>query len=1314
MTDWVSFRARWLPFSKISPRQWSRLWLCLLYLGFAMFVMRGVLFAPGALGLRNDWRYMPLPGEMAAGLRELLSVWSERGLGDAQLRLGSRLFGVVISVAALLVGVSSESLSKLLPLLAIALAGLTSYILLFSIVRRGPPAFLGSLMYMFSPLLFNFVVSGYGHHLVSYALFPLLVFSFTRVLSGQQRPLPWILTSALLLAFLKDSMQIASLIILLLLVLDAVMHELGPMTQRVWRVVGRAGAVGLLAALMQAQFLIPVLLNFAETQRYVQTVAQASGSFLESPLLIRAFTLSGASTRYFFEAIPPRFVPWWIAGHLLLFAAALSTLLFRAYRRAAVVWVGVALISLFLFKGINPPFGAVNQWLLDHVFLMSAFRNEEYFTILTNLALAVLTAILVASLPGSIRRALPAFRVSLRRLTVGVSSLLVIVVLLRATPYLGGNFHGEVKTYTLHPAYASLVESARRNPRDGRSLLLPPLQPVRYGEFSFAGLDPLERRLSSVMGAEAARPWQRVLAMLLYTGEPFDPSEFLCDGAIHTVLARRDFTSETPRFQWEGFPRVTWTNEQLQRAVDAWKGITKREQLADGQADLYDVTQPCSRVMTAAQAILSTGTLSDLVDLSAYWRARGVTPGPVLYTAQQASGLLDRLPTEAIEHVSFAQNNVLDLTRLFLSGAMDVSFTNLTRDATRGFAALDGWWWKDWHYAAVLDPNAVVAVGEQTGRGTFTVSETGPAELWIKAMQSQAGSSLRVELDGMGVGEVDTQEPVLQGLVWTRLPLGRLTAGRHTVTVTTGDGEHLVARLLVVPEADAQKAEQALARWLFGRDVKLGLTLATRNLAAYPGVFGTGPARSKDQSAPLSLRVPRDGLYTVSAQVTTRPYVPVVSQRTSDYLDTVSKGKRIGQVFELPAGVSLLHALQLKLSARFVASNLPADQLPDAPLIVKVFRLGASNEITDTVAVASLAPEAAPRNDQWVLTDIPINVRLDGQGGKFLAELTSEAPRTGWATATVSDGFADTADHYQGGAMIVDGEEQKRDLLFAVLAQSGSSQDTVLRVDDRALSLSSAETAETWQDLGTIEMLAGSHTVTLPIDSPHLRIAQVVLRSSGNAPTRRLPPILTYRRAQPSRLFTVELVRGRTPFWLIFSDAFHRGWEVNPPSSHHVVVNGFANGWWMTSSGDPYRLGIQYRPQRAANVGVLVSALTMFTSIGWLVWRRRGSWLAWFHRWRGRESTLVLGLAVFCLVVSGILLLAGTPAGAGVAATVGFAGFVAALLLRVMKVDKLPPAVRGALVVILLLALFVWRIASQLDRPAAQQAEQQSVTREPR
>lgn len=91
---------------------------------------------------------------------------------------------------------------------------------------------------------------------------------------------------------------------------------------------------------------------------------------------------------------------------------------------------------------------------------------------------------------------------------------------------------------------------------------------------------------------------------------------------------------------------------------------------------------------------------------------------------------------------------------------------------------------------------------------------------------------------------------------------------------------------------------------------------------------------------------------------------------------------------------------------------------------------------------------------------------------------------------------------------------------------------------------------------------------------------------------------------------TVHITNATTPFYLVYRETYDKHWaayysngsEVNP--YNHIVVNGFANAWYMNKTGN-YTITLYYTLQTDADVMWVVSFAGLFAAIGIGVWRWR-------------------------------------------------------------------------------------------------------------
>lgn len=97
-------------------------------------------------------------------------------------------------------------------------------------------------------------------------------------------------------------------------------------------------------------------------------------------------------------------------------------------------------------------------------------------------------------------------------------------------------------------------------------------------------------------------------------------------------------------------------------------------------------------------------------------------------------------------------------------------------------------------------------------------------------------------------------------------------------------------------------------------------------------------------------------------------------------------------------------------------------------------------------------------------------------------------------------------------------------------------------------------------------------------------------------------PDLTFQKINPT-LYRVQIRNAQTPYFLVFSESFNRGWKIYPQEQFwsrwfaqplfeekHFKINTFANAWSIDKKGD-YDLVVEYWPQRMFWLGSMLSLL---------------------------------------------------------------------------------------------------------------------------
>lgn len=542
------------------------------YLLLSVVSFRNILFVPGVIGLRDDWSIPPLATQNISQASRILYTWwygqlINRNLGEH--------FGLALGTLSALFNFSGEIFSKIAPLLLIFFSGLSFYLLARDYKVKPLARLLGGLIYMFTPLTYNSVVSGYILLLISYSLLPLLFLLIKRLLGDAKINPVLIITSALTLRVIigQDNFVLIGAIFI---GTYFIYHEL--IDWRGWRIFVKdtisMGGVFFVTALLSAPFIIDFVSNVGQNVGQILTGGISWNTFA-NPTLSRALFQDGAGYRYFFASLYRDVIPAWFVVSTILLTCYLSSLFLASpKRRLEVPFYGLLIVlSIFLFKGMNPPLGYLNLFLLEKVPLVTAvLRNAQYITVLSSLSYAALGCffldfILLRKFSGKLKAA--------------IVILFVAAWFVTTHPFYSGDFGKNIQLYKLDEQYSYLDQYLRSDPLEYQILLLPPSQPMSYMDSYHPGIDPLAFGLTkTAITNDGQNELQKFIVVNLYLVQ--DSNQLatpLAFSNVRKIISRTDFESKHLGYMggdWHAYLRF-WNNATLSRQIDNMSFLSEPE-----------------------------------------------------------------------------------------------------------------------------------------------------------------------------------------------------------------------------------------------------------------------------------------------------------------------------------------------------------------------------------------------------------------------------------------------------------------------------------------------------------------------------------------------------------------------------------------------------------------------------------------------------------------------------------------------------------------------------------------------------------------
>ncbi len=1214
-----------------------------LFVALGLVAVRGLLLAPGLIGLRHDWAIPPYPPQILQAQRELFYSWSQRSLGGRYNLYGLPLTSILEDAPAFL-GMDGLILGRVLLAALLTGSGITFLFLARTLAIPRPLAIVASIFYSLTPVLFESIVAGYLHYLTSYALQPLALALYLRATRGGASARRDLLFGGLVTGLTWYQPQYVAMVSL-----ELGLWALLQSGTRQFRAAARAlGATVLIAVAMNTTILLSTgvlaLASFDTTATPIgQTLGYWSVYASRGNTLANSLILTDTVFSYYLGAITSNpLLPAWVAATFLLYAfiyaGAAMRLMGGPRRRVTLYFLALALLSAWIGKGLGAPLGEVTFYLFVHFLPLRGFREFGHILGLGALATAGLLGLALEwfHAAASLRTRSPLPHPYLHRILGGATRRLpprafpvaaaLLLVGIHSWPMLSGDFAGNVQTFTVEPDLRGLYDRLAGDAGDYRILWVPMDQPIRYPGVRYAGEDPFlvwspkptfdpGFPVNGPLG-----PWTQFVAGSLLGNR----TQYLGD-LLSLTSTRYVFLRSTPRTDFQNFSAMgaldrasydSYANSSryLLPMLQAQRDLTEAGSFNLTTIRAWENARWLPHAYGADRRFLVVGDLSTLVSLS-YLKEVGdlrdfLGERPAfLFLSQLPGGTDVQALLRAVDGVILDPTQLDDLALALVSDGDKVVFDHLEAHGNLALPALERWtsvqqywFWRDWHYTGSLD-DPVLAVDSVPMSFELGTERGTDWDAYIKAFQSPRSASLdffvgyrrqgNLNLTGVGIGP--------HWFTLGRLPLDPENHTLHIIS-RAGAEENRVANPIFeggwdpaggTPKAWSQGAgaialEEGV-RAAGDNTVRLVANATIPNGAAlvgtpFPVVGATGYyARAWMKY----LNAQGTGVRLEGYDVDTGTWVPVARLYANVSRENVGHAEEL--YFTLPEGVTQLRPILLGGVPRN-ATRGPAVAWFDDVMV----RPDTSDSVVARVAVVHPgALEAARGRVTTLLAGIP-----------FLSISDLSHARVG---VGASGGEARPL----GPGERVTMEEDLPPGTLRVLARAPSPTANLTASAGAASSaLAPIAGGSPWSS-ALLNASTGPLDLTISQGTDSTTLLDMVVAYDPD----RLPPSTGISFTSPvgagPTTYAFE-IRGSGPKFIVFTDAYDAWWRARAGNREvaPMMVNGGMNGFWL-DPGDEGQVVVEQTLQGPYTFSVAISLATPVAMVAalWLTRTRVQNWL---------------------------------------------------------------------------------------------------------
>ncbi len=1120
----------------------------------AFFVTRNIMVSSGTIGLYHDWPVGPFP--------ELNAKYSFDGLQLYDLTIGNKIYPSDWMFRILLVPFAffgGEIISKGLLLFFITLSGFSMFYFGRTIKLSYLSSLLAGLIFLFSPIIFTRAIAGHIYYLLGYSLAPLLLVAFIKAQKDVKNRLKFSIVAGFIFAIMGTQIQffvMGFLILLPLILFDLKKLKSNSVILMLTLTIG---------FLMHLPWILPLMLTTVSASISTQFFL-AYHEIISSPTLLESIRVIGYATQpySYTQLVTQGIMPQWLFYTNFLMPIMAFFVLMVKRNKYTIGFSAIAILGIFLSKGINPPFENIFILAFQYTPLI-IFREIWHIAFLVFFSYTILISIFFDEVTKKIGKRSNQFKSF-------VLALILIIIVSNGYPLLLGNFAGYMQTYSFDEDYKSLVQSFQNDENPYRLLWLPSLAPIKYDSKTLAGVDPLisySSKPTFPQHINPSNPFSRLVMFLTSTIHENKTQQFgnlISPYATEYVISRNDFETQYPFYVPLGlYPELTemWKTNVEKDFVAIQNDLKLENETAN--FSLYQNTNPANFVYSPTTIIYGTKDLSTLNQLAKVTNLTNIA-------------YLTDLTALETDTPIFIVKDGSDLTSIITGTKIDPGNYATEIDAKIGWINSKNWFWYNYLFASTINNGAFSKTQSQL---EISFETNAVSEIWVKTLKWENGGIMTFRLNDEQAENITTFSPAFN-LEWIKL-YDEVSPQLNTLTFSNIDGENYVDEILLITKDQINKATSVLQESSI-------IYLIEPNSLKQTNYLQTSP-KDSEYTLPISSQYWSDPAAGFSAVVENEAVQGTSFRVTTDINS---------------ASWSWIRSLEVPVNTGekyLVMTSLKQENAKSSHVVVEGFNV-TSDEWVQLVQVPSGQDGSFDWKSFEAVLAVDENIsklRVALNAGWVLDEANGNA--TSWF------GQVSITPQQDSNELILEPNTSAEKNLIVLKEGTYKISAEVLgniqlKISDQTFTINSDKYELV--EIGSVLLSNGSqHLEIEALSEAHIRSIWVHTgpqdKSLEDILISRVEKvdILEYKQENPA--YWQVKVNASSPFLLVFAAPYDQNWLAQTSNEiyNSIPTYGYVNGFYINQTG-LLEITLEYEPQKLFNYGLTISLLTLTTCIAYL------------------------------------------------------------------------------------------------------------------